>query len=135
MRCRYHFHVGDRLAVKVVGNLQPTPSKDSIQVDCPVMRGSSSGLCADHDIAGASCQLEADYAGDDMMMSFRASRGPQLYLSYLQSVTPRFVLGGDTTFDMKEKFGFFGLGGKYTGSDWTAVGFVAQSGQVGAALA
>lgn len=63
-------------------------------------------------------------------MTLRLTKGPQLYASYMQSITPALALGGDTVYDMGEGAGVFSLGGKYMGRDWTGVVMLAQYGQI-----
>jgi len=89
----------------MIASLQPNPAKDTFQVD-------------------------AEHHGADHSLTFRMTKGPQVYASYLQSITPSLALGGDTLFDFSEGGGVFSLGGKYTGGDWTGVAMLAQYGQI-----
>lgn len=89
----------------MIASLQPNAAKDTYQVD-------------------------AERHGRDHSLTFRLSKGPQLYASYLQSITPGLALGGDTLFDFAEGGGVFSLGGKYTGPDWVGVAMLAQYGQI-----
>jgi hypothetical protein len=102
---RFHFGLGENTVVKVVAGLQPQPGKDNFQLD------------AEHHAADAS-------------MTIRVSKGPQVYASYLQSITPAFALGGDTLYDFSEGGGVMSVGGKYTGKDWVGVAMLAQYGQI-----
>ena len=102
---RVHFGLGDKTLVKMIASLQPNPAKDTFQMD-------------------------AEHHGTDHSLTFRMTKGPQVYASYLQSITPSLALGGDTLFDFSEGGGVFSLGGKYTGGDWTGVAMLAQYGQI-----
>ncbi len=91
--------------VKMIASLQPTAAKDTFQV-------------------------EAEHHAADYSMTFRMTKGPQVYASYMQAITPALALGGDTLYDVSEGGGVFSLGGKYTGPDWVGVAMLAQYGQI-----
>ncbi len=78
----------------------------------------------------SSSQAEAEHHGADYSASLRVTKGPALYASYMQSVTPALALGGDTVYDVAEGAGVFSLGGRYAGRDWTGVVMLAQYGQI-----
>jgi len=71
-------------------------------------------------------QLEGEYAGDTSHISFRLAKGPSLYASYMQSITPRFAMGGDSVFDLNEGMGIMSFGGRYSTPDYSVVGMLGQ---------